>query len=96
MACRRRESARRCERSSNQALGRLLDNAVEFTDQGKIVLGARSLAQGIELWVEDAGIGSEAADLERIFGGFHQVDDENHRRSLGFSDGYSTLRMIQF
>jgi len=55
MARRRRESARRCERSSNQALGRLLDNEVEFTDQGKIVLGARSLAHGIELWIEDAG-----------------------------------------
>jgi signal transduction histidine kinase len=64
-------------------LGRKIDNAVEFTDEGKIVLGARSLAQGIELWVEDAGIGSEATDLERIFGGFHQVNDENHLRSLG-------------
>jgi signal transduction histidine kinase len=49
-----------------QILGHLLDNAVKFTDQGKTVLGARSLPTGIEFWVEDTGVGIEAADLEHL------------------------------
>ncbi len=70
-----------------QVLGHLLDNAVKFTDQGKIVLGARSLADGVEVWVEDSGIGIAPADLNCIFHGFRQVDEEDHRRYAGMGLG---------
>ncbi|MDH3443204.1 MAG: HDOD domain-containing protein [Deltaproteobacteria bacterium] len=70
-----------------QVLGRLLDNAVKFTDQGKVILGARSIADGVELWVEDTGIGIESANLECIFDGFRQVDEEDHRRYAGMGLG---------
>jgi signal transduction histidine kinase len=48
----------------------LLDNAVKFTKHGKIVLGARSLTESIEFWVEDTEIGIEAANMDCIFDGF--------------------------
>jgi putative nucleotidyltransferase with HDIG domain len=70
-----------------QVLGHLLDNAVKFTDQGKIILGARSSEVGVELWVEDTGIGIEPANLECIFDGFRQVDEEDHRRYHGLGLG---------
>jgi putative nucleotidyltransferase with HDIG domain len=70
-----------------QVLGHLLDNAVKFTDRGKIVLGARSLTECVELWVEDTGIGIEPGNLECIFDGFRQVDEESHRRYQGMGLG---------
>ena len=70
-----------------QVLGHLLDNAVKFTERGKIVLGGRSLVGGVELWVEDTGDGIESTNLECIFDGFRQVDEETHRRYQGMGLG---------
>ncbi len=70
-----------------QVLGHLLDNAVKFTDHGKIILGAHSVADGVELWVADTGIGIDPANLECIFDGFRQIDEEDHRRYAGMGLG---------
>ena len=52
----------------HQALLNLLVNAVEATDEGRIRLEARSLAEGwVEIGVADTGPGIPAADAERIF-----------------------------
>jgi len=77
-----------------QVMGHLLDNAVKFTERGKIILGGRSLAGGVELWVEDTGVGIEGANLECIFDGFRQVDDENHRRYHGMGLGLYLSRQL--
>lgn len=70
-----------------QVLGHLLDNAAKFTEHGKIVLGGCSVEGGVELWVEDTGVGIESTNLECIFDGFRQVDDEDHRRYQGMGLG---------
>lgn len=70
-----------------QVLGHLLDNAVKFTERGKIVLHAQVLEGGVEICVEDTGIGIDPAHAEIIFDGFRQVDDEDNRRYDGMGLG---------
>jgi putative nucleotidyltransferase with HDIG domain len=70
-----------------QVLAHLLDNAAKFTETGKIVLGGRVTETAVELWVQDTGIGIQTDDLERIFDGFRQVDDESQRRYEGMGLG---------
>jgi hypothetical protein len=66
-----------------QILGHLLDNAAKFTESGKISLRACARDEGVEIAVEDTGIGIDAAHQEIIFDGFRQVDDEDNRRYDG-------------
>jgi signal transduction histidine kinase len=55
------------------ALGNLLDNALKFTPPGGTVsVGLRGHAGGVDLWVEDTGIGIPAGDLPHLFGRFHR------------------------
>lgn len=70
-----------------QVLGHLLDNAVKFTDQGKIILRAEARESGVAICVEDTGIGIDPAHAEIIFDGFRQVDDEDNRRYDGMGLG---------
>lgn len=70
----------------NEALDRLLDNAIKFSKQdgGPIALRARAAADGVVIEVEDHGIGIAAAELERICDLFHQVDRaQNEQQGVG-------------
>ena len=62
-----------------------LANAVQYTDQGRILLGCRR--RGGRLWIEvwDSGIGMAETDLSVIFQEFHQLDTalRNRSKSLG-------------
>ena len=62
-----------------QVLINLLGNAVEFTDQGEIVLLIRVEGDGsacrLSFSVTDTGVGIAAKDQDRIFEAFYQVDD---------------------
>jgi signal transduction histidine kinase len=64
-------------RHLRQILVNLASNAVKFTAHGAVTLSAvRATSNGvpgIELAVQDTGIGVEDADLERIFDEFEQV-----------------------
>lgn len=71
-----------------QVLFNLLGNAVKFTDDGQIILSATTLEQAgdnitIRLSVEDTGVGIAAADVERLFERFAQVDSSSTRAQAG-------------
>lgn len=52
----------------------LVDNAIKFTPAGgSIVLEARPTERGIEVSVEDTGIGIPEADRDRVFDRFYRV-----------------------
>jgi len=80
-----------------QALVNLMSNAIKFTKQGKITLGLQStanIASGqLELIIEleDTGIGIEAAQLERVFQPFIQLNRESNT-SIGTGLGLSISR----
>ena len=81
----------------NQVVLNLLSNAVKFTpDPGSIIVRARTSmsGDGIEIAVEDTGIGIAPADLERVFDEFHQVDGSSSRDHGGVGLGLSLVRRL--
>ncbi|HUD08176.1 MAG TPA: ATP-binding protein [Candidatus Saccharimonadales bacterium] len=60
-----------------------ITNAIKYTQKGRIIVGAKRQAQGIEFWVTDTGIGISRADQEKIFGKFYRADDYRTRHTRG-------------
>jgi len=71
-----------------QVLMNLVGNAVKFTDEGKVTVALRVLAddpQSVKLRfdVTDTGLGVSAEDQHRLFRKFSQLDDQSTRRHQG-------------
>ncbi|MBW2617611.1 MAG: hybrid sensor histidine kinase/response regulator [Deltaproteobacteria bacterium] len=66
-----------------QVMSYLLDNAVKFTEQGKIEIEAWAEEKAVAIAVRDTGIGIEEADLPHIFDPFSQVDDSGVKPGAG-------------
>jgi PAS domain S-box-containing protein len=89
------------QRKLKQILYNLLSNAVKFTPDGGDVRVAvaqtpRSNGNGpqLEFSVSDTGIGIDAADLERIFDTFEQVERSTSRHYEGTGLGLSLSRRL--
>jgi signal transduction histidine kinase len=84
------------ERQLGQALSQLLSNAVKFTPAGgTVTVEAGSAAEGqVFVAVADTGIGIPAADLERVFEPFTQLDGSLSRRYPGAGLGLFMARAI--
>jgi signal transduction histidine kinase/CheY-like chemotaxis protein len=83
-----------------QVLVNLLGNALKFTEQGTISMrvAAHPAVDGAKLLVRfsvtDTGIGIAAADIERIFQDFTQLDESYTRRYQGAGLGLTISRQI--
>ncbi len=77
-------------------LKNLVDNAVKFTDQGRVVIRIRSVGDGLEFVVEDSGPGIPPAATEVIFDAFHQHNSPETRGRGGVGIGlYIVKRLIE-
>jgi len=80
------------ESRMNQILGNLLDNAVKYTENGRIIVTAVDQGDGIILIsVSDTGEGIEPSDLPHIFEPFHTKDGSENR---GFGLGLSISKQL--
>ena len=78
-----------------QVLVNLLDNAIKFNkDAGKITIKTARLSDGIEIRIEDTGIGIPPNDLPRIFERFYRVDKARAKESGGTGLGLSIVKHI--
>ena len=77
-----------------QILDNLVGNAVKFTEDGHIFIGARVLEDGIEIWVEDTGIGIDPLFHEKIFDEFQQVEHIGTNQLQGFGLGLAVCKKI--
>ncbi len=75
----------------NQILFLLLENAVKFTESGKVTITARLEDLNLHCEVKDTGIGICADDQPYIFDEFFQVDD-SPSRSGGAGLGLALVR----
>jgi PAS domain S-box-containing protein len=82
-----------------QVLTNLLNNAIKFTEAGRVVLAVSCSQRGSEsirlrVEVEDTGIGIEPAALGRLFAPFTQADASTTRRFGGTGLGLSIARHL--
>lgn len=77
-----------------QILLNLVGNAVKFTEHGSVTCTARLRHGGIEILVEDTGIGISNEALGQIFDEFHQGDSGTTRRYGGTGLGLAIARRL--
>ncbi|SDG84917.1 Signal transduction histidine kinase [Aneurinibacillus thermoaerophilus] len=77
-----------------QIFTNLIGNALKFTEQGHIKLAAREKADGIEVTVEDTGIGISQHDLDFIWERFFKVDRVRSRREAGTGLGLAIVKEL--
>jgi len=87
------------QRRLKQILVNLLNNAVKFTaEEGKVSLKVRPSDDGLGVAFEisDTGIGIAAADIDRLFQPFEQIDSTLARKFEGSGLGLALVRrMVQ-
>jgi signal transduction histidine kinase len=69
-------------------------NAIKFTDAGSVEIHATTAGGLFELNVVDTGLGIDAADQERIFDSFQQVDNSSTREKGGTGLGLAISKRI--
>ena len=75
-------------------LRNLLDNAVRYTDGGRISISARHSGTGLEIVVSDTGIGIPAPEMERVFEEFYQLHNHARDPRKGLGLGLATVRRM--
>jgi two-component system phosphate regulon sensor histidine kinase PhoR len=79
----------------HQVFANLIDNAMKYGRAGgRIVLGARAAAHGIEFYVRDFGAGISSEHLPRLFERFYRVDKARSRESGGTGLGLAIAKHI--
>jgi signal transduction histidine kinase len=79
----------------SEVLGNLLSNAFKFTEPGgSIRVEAARYDGGIQVEVEDTGVGIAPDKLPRIFEKFYQVENDAQPRSVGSGLGLAIAREI--
>ncbi len=77
-----------------RTLAQLLENAVKFTSEGRITLRMESDDRTVRFIVEDTGVGVTAAEAERIFEAFVQLDDFTEGTGVGLTVARSLARRM--
>jgi len=77
-----------------QVLLNLVSNAIKFTSQGKITVGAEDMPNEIRLYVSDTGEGVYPEEKEKIFDEFYRIGDDLTGRPKGSGLGLSISKKI--
>lgn len=72
----------------------LFDNAVKYTEEGKIVIGLKADEQNVIITIEDTGPGIPAEDVPHLFEKFYRVDNSATRQVGGTGLGLFICRKI--
>jgi signal transduction histidine kinase len=80
----------------HQILRNLVDNAVKFTESGRIAIEAAPSTRAgfVRIAVTDTGPGVAAEDLPYIFEAFHQLGPSSTRRTNGVGLGLSIVQRL--
>jgi signal transduction histidine kinase len=82
-------------RRIQQVLSCLMQNAIKFSeDGGRVEVRTARTSQGVQVEVEDRGMGIPAGDLPSIFETFRQIDGSATRRWGGMGIGLAMAKHI--
>jgi PAS domain S-box-containing protein len=77
-----------------QVMINLINNAIKFTERGKVALSARQKEDHVLIEVHDTGIGIPPGQLQTIFQEFTQVDSSATRKTGGTGLGLPISRRL--
>jgi len=78
-----------------QVLCNLMDNAINYShERGSVTVGARKLADCVEVYVRDSGIGIPVEHLPRLFERFYRVDKARSRGLGGTGLGLAIVKHL--
>ena len=77
-----------------EVITNLFDNAVKYTEEGKISIGLTGNDQVVQCYVRDTGPGIPAADVPHLFQKFYRVDNSATRTVGGTGLGLFIARKI--
>ena len=72
----------------------LIDNAIKFTSDGSVHIGAEADTGSVKLYVVDTGIGIEKDRIDEIFEPFHQLNGSSTRNYGGTGLGLAMVRQV--
>ncbi len=72
----------------------LIDNAIKYTDKGKVHINIKKENNFIKIEISDTGIGIPASDLNKIFERFYVVNKSRSRKFGGTGLGLSIVKHI--
>ena len=72
----------------------LIDNAIKYTETGKITIEAKKVKNQLVISIQDSGIGIPQNDVPRIFERFYVVDKSRSRSGGGTGLGLSIVKHI--
>jgi signal transduction histidine kinase len=75
-----------------QVLFNLAGNAIKFTHEGEVRIGAKTDGEDLLFWVSDTGIGIPKSELENIFNEFQQADSSVTREAQGTGLGLAIAK----
>ncbi len=79
-----------------EILQNFVTNALKYTQQGSVTLGARQKNNGVEFFVTDTGIGISKSDQQKVFDKFFRSEDYRTRQSKGTGLGlYVTMKLAR-
>ncbi|MEW6402248.1 MAG: ATP-binding protein, partial [Chloroflexota bacterium] len=78
-----------------QVITNILDNAIRYTpENGKVILGAKQVQDGVQISIKDSGPGIEAEKASHIFDRFYRVDPSRTREEGGSGLGLAIAKSI--
>jgi two-component system, OmpR family, phosphate regulon sensor histidine kinase PhoR len=79
-----------------EILQNFITNAIKYTEQGHVTVGARAKDNGVEFSVSDTGIGISKTDQEKVFDKFFRSEDYRTRQNSGTGLGlYVTMKLAR-
>ncbi|HZM64517.1 MAG TPA: ATP-binding protein [Candidatus Saccharimonadales bacterium] len=77
-----------------EVITNLFDNAIKYTDQGKITVGLTGNSEVVQVYIKDTGQGIPAEDIPHLFQKFYRVDNSATRVIGGTGLGLFISRKI--
>jgi len=79
-----------------QVLANLIENALRYgvSSGGRVILGARTVPDGVEAWVRDTGPGIASEDLPHVFERFWRSEKSRNRQTGGSGIGLALVKQL--
>lgn len=79
-----------------EVLQNFITNAIKYTEEGSVTIGAKQKSAGVMFEVSDTGIGISKSDQERVFDKFFRSEDFRTRANNGTGLGlYVTMKLAR-